>query len=378
MKFFHLSDLHIGKRVNGFSMLEDQDYILKQILQEIRTEKPDGIFIAGDVYDKPIPSAEAVGLFDDFLVLLSGLCPHIFLISGNHDSPERLAFGGRLMQSNGIHISPVYHGSVEPISLQDAEGVTDVYLLPFVKPAHVRSFFPQHEITSYTDALKTAMEGMIRNPDHRNILVTHQFVTGALRSDSEEVSVGGSDNVEASVFAGFDYVALGHIHRPQTVGAEYIRYSGTPLKYSFSEAGHEKSLTVVETEGMRGVSIRTIPLRPKRDLRELRGTYLELTAKDSYDGTNTDDYIHITLTDEEDVPDAMAKLRVIYPNLMKLTYDNTRTRTQTEIEGAEAVEERSPLALFAEFYERQNNMPMSDEQTNFCKSLVERIWEGQA
>lgn len=377
MKFFHLSDLHIGKRVNAFSMLEDQAYILKQILQFAAEEKPDGIFIAGDVYDKPIPSAEAVQLFDDFLVALSKLSPDIFLISGNHDSPERLAFGARLMAFNGIHISPVYHGSVEPISLKDADGVTDVYLLPFLKPAHVRRFFPDKEIISYTEAMQTVIESMHLNDEHRNILLTHQFVTGALRSDSEEVSVGGSDNVESFVFDRFDYVALGHIHRPQTVGSERVRYSGTPLKYSFSEVGHEKSVTVVETEGTHDVLIRTIPLIPKRDLRELRGTYMELTAKDSYDGTNTDDYLHITLTDEEDVPDAMAKLRTIYPNLMKLTYDNTRTRTQVQIDGAEAVDERSPLELFAEFYEKQNNMTMSEEQLLICESLIDRIWEGQ-
>lgn len=242
MKFIHLSDLHLGKRVNGFSMLEDQRVVLAQILSIIDEESPDAVLIAGDVYDKGVPPIEAVELFDWFLVELAPR--QVFIISGNHDSPERLAFGSRLLDASGIHISPVYDGQVKPVSLTDSHGAVDIYMLPFVKPVHVRRFFP--EVESYTDAVRAAVAGMQVDTQKRNVLLTHQFVTGAETSDSEELSVGGTDNVDASVLEPFDYVALGHIHGPQNIGSEKIRYCGTPLKYSFSEANHKKSVTVAE------------------------------------------------------------------------------------------------------------------------------------
>lgn len=375
MKLIHLSDLHLGKRVNEFSMLEDQQYILTEILQIIDREKPDGVMIAGDVYDKSVPSAEAVALLDDFLVRLAKRDLQVFLISGNHDSPERMAFGGRLMAQSGVHLAPVYDGKVSPIPLTDEYGPVNLYLLPFLKPAHVRRCFPEREILTYTDALAAAIEAMGVNPAQRNVLVTHQFVTGAARCDSEEISVGGTDNVDVSVFEPFDYVALGHIHGPQQVGRETVRYCGTPLKYSFSEAKHQKSVTVVELGEKGAVSVRTVPLTPMRDLAELRGTYEELTFRGFYDGTSYPrDYVHITLTDEEDIPDAVSKLRIIYPNLMKLDYDNKRTRAGIVLEGAED-QQRSPLELLEEFYEKQNGQPMGEEQRAFAKSLMERIWE---
>ena len=381
MKFIHLSDLHLGKRVCEFSMLEDQKYILTQILNIIREEQPDAVLLAGDIYDKSVPSAEAVQLFDEFLYRLSGEGQQVFVISGNHDSPERLSFGGRLMEGSGIHIAPVYDGHVKPFVLEDDFGPVGLYLLPFVKPAQVRKYFPDREIVSYTDAVRTALEEMQPDPSQRNVLVTHQFVTGASRSDSEEISVGGTDNVDASVFGEFDYVALGHIHGPQNVGkagsGSRIRYCGTPLKYSFSEAGHEKSVTVAELEQDGSLTVRTIPLIPLRDLREIRGTYLELTARQFYEGTNRSDYLHVTLTDEEDVPDAMGKLRVIYPNLMKLDYDNRRTRAGGQPLDAEHTEQKSPLELFSEFYEKQNNQPMSGEQLAFCREMIEKIWRNE-
>lgn len=375
MKLIHLSDLHLGKRVNEFSMLEDQQYILTEILQIIDREKPDGVMIAGDVYDKSVPSAEAVALLDDFLVRLAKRDLQVFLISGNHDSPERMAFGGRLMAQSGVHLAPVYDGKVSPITLTDEYGLVNLYLLPFLKPAHVRRCFPEREILTYTDALAAAIEAMEVDPAQRNVLVTHQFVTGAARCDSEEISVGGTDNVDVSVFEPFDYVALGHIHGPQQVGRETVRYCGTPLKYSFSEAKHQKSVTVVELGEKGAVSVRTVPLTPMRDLAELRGTYEELTFRGFYDGTSYPrDYVHITLTDEEDIPDAVSKLRIIYPNLMKLDYDNKRTRAGIVLEGAED-QQRSPLELLEEFYEKQNGQPMGEEQRAFAKSLMERIWE---
>lgn len=378
MKLFHLSDLHLGKRVNEFSMLEDQKYILSRILQISDEEQPDGILIAGDIYDKSVPSAEAVQLFDDFLVALAQRSLQVFLISGNHDSAERLAFGGRLMDSRGIHISPVYDGTVLPCSLSDSHGIVDIFMLPFIKPAMVRRFFPEEEITSYTDAVRLAVSSMPVNPDHRNILMTHQFVTGALRSESEELSVGGSDNVDVSVFDDFDYVALGHIHRPQNIGSERVRYCGTPLKYSFSEAGHQKSVTVVEMEEKGALHIRTIPLIPLRDMTEIRGTYEEITLRSFYEHTAwQEDYMHITLTDEDDIPDAVGKLRSIYHNLMKLDYDNRRTRSHAQIDRSADEPEQTPFQLFARFYELQNNAPLSGEQALLVQKLIEEIWEEQ-
>ena len=376
MKLIHLSDLHLGKRVNEFPMLEDQQYILTEILQIIDREAPDAVLIAGDVYDKSVPSAEAVGLLDEFLVDLSRRKLQVFVISGNHDSPERMAFGGRLMERSGVHLAPVYDGKVRPFALSDEYGLVKVYLLPFVKPSHVRRCFPDREIASYTDALSVANGAMEEDEAERNVLVTHQFVTGAARCDSEEISVGGTDNVDAAVFAPFDYVALGHIHGPQQVGRETVRYCGTPLKYSFSESGQQKSITVVELGEKGSVAVRTVPLTPMRDLVELRGTYQELTFRGVDEGTSYQrDYVHITLTDEEDIPDAVSKLRIIYPNLMKLDYDNQRTRAGIVLEGAEDAQRRSPLELLEEFYEKQNGQPMGQEQRSFARAWMERIWE---
>ena len=377
MKFIHLSDLHIGKRVNEFSMIEDQKYILKVILNIIDDEKPDGVLIAGDVYDKSVPSAEAVQLLDDFLCRLAERKLPTYIISGNHDSAERLSFGGRLMDMSGIHLSPVYNGKVEPFTLTDEYGKVNIYMLPFIKPVNVKRFFPDSEIESYTDAIKIAVDSMNVDEKERNIIVTHQFVTGASRSESEEISVGGSDNVDASVFDAFDYVALGHIHGPQKIGRESVRYCGTPLKYSFSEANHKKSVTVVEMGEKGKIEIRTVPLVPKHDLREIKGKYEEILLKENYEGTNTEDYIHITLTDEEDIADVMNILRIIYPNIMKLDYDNKRTRSNQAVGMAENVEKKSPLELFSEFYYDRNGQTMSEEQTAFMQNLIEEIWEGE-
>lgn len=379
MKFIHLSDLHLGKRVNDFSMLEDQQYILTEILQIIGRERPQAVVIAGDVYDKSVPSAEAVALLDDFLVRLAGRGLQVLVISGNHDSPERMAFGGRLMAQSGVHLAPVYGGSVAPVTLMDEYGPVNFYLLPFVKPAHVRKFFPGREIVSYTGAMAAAVEGMAVDETARNVLVTHQFVTGAERCQSEEISVGGADNVDVSVFDAFDYVALGHIHGPQHVARETVRYCGTPLKYSFSEAKHKKSVTIVELGEKGGVSVRTVPLVPLRDMVELRGSYSEVTLRSFYEGTHwREDYVRIILTDEEDVPDAMSKLRAVYPYLMALDYDNRRTRSTGSVDAGADVSRRSPLELLEEFYAQQNGQPMGEEQRGFVRELIEKIWEGEA
>ena len=375
MKLIHLSDLHIGKRLNEISLIEDQEYILLQILQMIDNEHADAVLIAGDVYDKSVPSAEAVTLFDDFLCRLAKRKIPILIISGNHDSPERLAFGNRLLELGGIHISPVYDGTIQSITLSDQYGEANFWMLPFIKPSHVKRFYPDETIENYTDACQVAIEKMGIDPAKRNILLTHQFVTGASTCESEELSVGGSDNVNASVFADFDYVALGHIHGPQNIGSNRIRYCGPPLKYSFSECTHQKSVTVVNLGPKGELELQLCPLVPKHDLQQLRGTFAELTEKSFYTGIAADDYLHIILTDEEDIPEAIGKLRVIYPNLLKLSYDNTRTRVNQIIDGAVDVKRKNPLELFQELYELQNNQPMSEEQQTFTQELIKSIWE---
>lgn len=375
MKLAHLSDLHLGKRVNEFSMIEDQEYILTRIINAIDDEKPQVVMIAGDIYDKSVPSAEAVELFDDFLVRLSKRDLKVLVISGNHDSPERIAFGSRLMSLSGVYMSPVYDGKVEPVSLEDEFGTVDFFLLPFIKPIHVKRFFPDTEIESYTDAIKKAVEVMDVDPEKRNVIITHQFVTGASLCESEERSVGGSDSIDGSVFDEFDYVALGHLHGPQKMGRETIRYCGTPLKYSFSEANHVKSISMVELFEKGNIEIREIPLLPRRDLVEIRGEYNTLVEKSFYKDLNRDDYYHVTLLDEEDILDAIAKLRIIYPNIMKLNYDNRRTREQTEIFGSQDVENKSPIELFGELYEKQNNRPLEGEPYKFTEDLIRKLWE---
>lgn len=378
MKLIHLSDLHLGKRMNEFSLLQEQAYILEQILAIIKTEKPAAVLIAGDVYDKPIPAIEGMALLDNFLVKLAEQDLSVFLISGNHDSPERLSFVARLMKKNRIYISPVYNGLVEPITLQDEYGPVDIFLLPFVKPVHIKRLFPEEKIETYTDAVACAIQHMAIDSNHRNVLVTHQFVTGALRCDSEEIAIGGSDNVDVSVFESFDYVALGHLHSPQNVITERVRYCGTPLKYSFSEIKHTKSLTVVELGAKGACAIKTVPLVPQKDLLEVRGTYLEVTDRRFYQNFDQEAYIRVILTDEEDIPDAIGKLRVIYPNLMQLDYDNRRTRGGTTTWKTVDVERQTPLQLFETFYQKQNHGPMSEEQRAYLTHLIEMVWEEKA
>ena len=374
MKLIHLSDLHIGKRINGFSMIEDQNYILDQILEAVRQENPRGVILAGDIYDKPVPSGEAVQLFDRFLTELADTGTAVFAISGNHDSPERTAFGSSLMAGRQIYLSPVYDGRGTSVRLQHEWGEAVIHLIPFIKPALARHVF-QKEISTYTEALKEVLDHLPVRQKERNVLVAHQFVTGASLCDSEELIVGGIDQVPVSLFDKFDYVALGHIHSPQYVGRETVRYCGTPLKYSFSEASQTKTITVVELKEKGNVSIREIPLKPLRDMRKIRGTYQEVTALDFYRGTDTGDYLQVTLTDEKDIPDGLQKLRAIYPNLMQLEYDNARTRENRTVEGAVQIRQKSPLELVGEFYEIQNNTSMSREQRSFVEKTVRELGE---
>ena len=400
MKFLHISDLHLGKRVNEFSMLKDQNYILEQIRSIAGREQADGVIIAGDIYDKPVPPAEAVQVFDRFLTALAREGRKVYAVSGNHDSAERIAFGAALMRDQGVYIAPVYNGNVEKITEHDAYGDICIYLLPFVKPATVRHVLTREQeekagmgqeneeatgqetaALTYDDAVRFAVERMEVDAAKRNILVAHQFVTGAGRCESEEVSVGGLDNVDAGIFERFDYVALGHIHTPQHIGRETVRYCGTPLKYSFSEAGQEKSVTVLEVKEKGDIVLSTVPLQPLHDMRKLRGTYREVMVAGGRAAKEADsmqeDYVEITLTDEQDILDGIQKLRTVYPNLMRLVYDNSRTRQNQTFTAAEEVERKSELELFAEFYELQNNSPMSREQEEFMRRLIETAREKQ-
>ena len=427
MKFLHLADLHIGKRVCEHSMLDEQVHILGEVLKAVEAERPDAVLVAGDVYDTPVPGADAVAVLDDFLVKLSATGTKVFVASGNHDSAERIAFGGRLMEKSGVHVSQVYDGKFAPVTLRDSDGEVDVWMLPFVRPATVKACLESDEerdaVKDYTAAVRAALAQMKFTAGRRNVLVAHQFVTGAERSESEE-NVGGLDNVDASVFEKFDYVALGHIHKPQNVlkgadGMVRARYSGTPLKYSLSEATHKKSITVVELgaaanagnadagdlfagaaagdlfagnagagdlfagnagAGMRAaLKVREIPLTPLHDMREIRGTFAEVVSPEFRNaqvaaGQKLDDYVYVKLTDENDVPDAAQKLRGVYPNLMMLEYDNERTRNQTDVGVAEAVDEKKPMELFGEFFEGRNGRTMNAEETEFVQDLINGIW----
>ena len=376
MKLIHLSDLHLGKRLREYSLMEDQEYILDRILGVVDVERPDAVIIAGDVYDKSVPSAEAVALFDGFLSKLAGRGQPVFVISGNHDSAERIAFGRSIMSQSGVYLSSVFRGAVEPVVLQDEYGPLNVYLLPFVRPANVRAVWPEERIETYEDAVRTAVAHMAVDDSRRNVLVTHQFVTGAERSESETVSVGGTDNVDVSVFDPFDYVALGHIHKPQDCSTPRVRYCGTPLKYSFSEAQDRKSVTVAELGPKGHLNVRTVPLNPLRDMVDIRGTYDEITLRSFYQNTSWQtDYVRITLTDEEEIPGAGDKLRAVYKNWMQILYDNRRTRSDNAVTGAGERSELSPLQLFSDLYELQNNAPMTGEQTAFMAGLIEKFWE---
>ncbi|MDD3411417.1 MAG: exonuclease SbcCD subunit D [Eubacteriales bacterium] len=381
MRLLHAADLHLGKKLCEAALLADQRWMLNRLLEIAAEEKADALLIAGDVYDKSVPPAEAVGLLDEFLTRLSESGVPAFVTSGNHDSAERLAFAGRLLTARQIYLSHAYdaaHASPEPILLRDEFGEAAVHLLPYLKPAHVRAAFPEARIETYTDALRQAIDCLPVDASRRNVLVCHQLVTGARRSESEELSIGGLDNVDASVFAPFDYVALGHLHHAQSIGGDAIHYAGSPLKYSFGEANDEKSVTLAELGPKGTLNLRMIPLTPPRALRELHGSYAELTLRENYVNTQTDDYLHVTLTDEDDVPEAMAKLRTIYPNLLKLDYDNARTRGGGQSGGTDEADRRSPLELLEQFYEEQNHQPMSGEQRAYALKAMERIREERA
>lgn len=378
MKFFHLADLHLGKRVNGFPMIEDQKIILDQILELADTEHPDAVMIAGDVYDKSIPSVEAVNLMDDFLVELVKRKLQVFIISGNHDSAERISYGGRVMEQSGIHISPRISGC-GPIRLEDQYGPLYIYLFPYIHPSVVREAYPDEKVTDWTQAMEVLIRNAHVDPAARNIAVAHQYVTASgvrpEECDSEQKHIGGLDNVDYSVFDAFDYAALGHLHGPQRIGRDTVRYAGSPLKYSFSEEKHKKSVTLVEIKEKGQVEYRQLPLVPARDFKTVRGIFSEVMSPGFTAPLSAEDYYRIILTDEQDVDQALARLRkYFYKNLMDLEYDNTRTRTQSDIDAGEEALEKEPIEVLQELFFKQNGTAMNDFQTQTAARLIEEIW----
>jgi len=375
MKFIHLSDLHLGKKLGEFDLIEDQKYITDRIFDIIDSEKPDAVIIAGDIYDRGFPPLDAINLFDDIIVRLAGKKIESFIISGNHDSAERNAFANRLIDLSGIHLSSVYNGNVKPLTLKDSHGEVNFWMLPFIKPATVRNFFPDEEIASYTDAVKVAVKNMNADFSSRNILIAHQFVTGSERCDSEDVSVGGSDNVDAAAFDGFDYVALGHLHGAQSAGRETIRYCGTPLKYSLSEINHEKSVTVVEIGEKDDVKIRTVPLAPMRDIVEITGSYNEIISQEFSSKLKKDDFYKFILTDEENIVNVMNRVRTVYPNVIKIDYTHAQTVRAAEFSSDQNVGNLSMLDNFKNFYRSVKGEELSERQTAYLTALIEKIEE---
>lgn len=371
MKFIHISDLHLGKKVYEYSMIEEQRAALKQVVEAVDVHSTDGVMIAGDIYDKSVPSTEAMELFDNFLIELTKRGQKVFVISGNHDSVERVSFGADIFKESGIYISRGYEGTTAKVTLKDEYGTVNIHLLPFVKPAVVRKYHENEDITDYNSAIRVVVDHMEIDENERNVILVHQFVTGAERSESEEQFLGGLDNVDYDVFDAFDYVALGHIHKPQSMGRKCVRYSGSPVKYSVDEIEQKKSMTIVEVKEKGNVSIETVPFKPVHDIRRIKGTYMELTDRNSYIDTDTDDYLHIILTDEQEIPDAYRRLKVIYRNILRFEYSNKRTAVSGSVMNMEQIKRKSYAEYVQELYEIQNNQAMSSEQMK----LIERYWE---
>lgn len=441
MKVLHVSDLHIGKRVNGMSMLDDQRYILRQILDITENHQVSVLLIAGDVYDKAAPSAEAVTVFDAFLTDAVAAGLRVLAIPGNHDSAERIAYAQGLLEKQGVCLPPVYAGAVERVELEDEHGPVEFWLLPFLKPGDVRRFFPDEEIgDDYSAALRAVLDACAIDQGKRNVVLSHQLVTAygtAPDRADDEIKLGGMDNVDVSVYDALDYVALGHVHRPQRVGRDTVRYSGSPLKYSFSEARYDKSAALIELgEKKPGddvgkcVSFELIPLVPLHDVREVRGTLADVLAMGAAAGGSpadagvlageadgeagalggegegvalvdgvqgaaakageanspaaavrdaSQDYLHITLSDEHPQLDAMAKIHEVFPNAMMLDYDNVTVlidRPQTQLTADP--DSMDTLDLFSAFYESQVGNPLDDEQRDFARKQIAKVEDSAA
>lgn len=385
MKFLVLSDLHLGRQLHRYPLQEEQAEMLERIRLIVHAEQPQAVLIAGDVYDRSIPPVYATQLLDTFLAALTRETT-VFVVSGNHDSAERLSFLSGPLRESGLHISPVYRGQITPVTLADDAGPVDVWLLPFLKAATVRPFFPEEAIETTNDAVACAIRHMDIDPTRRNVLVAHQFVAGGTLSGSEEtpayatadVSVGGSDLVEARLFDAFDFVALGHLHRRQNVGSARIHYCGTPMAYDFSEVGMEKSVTIAELGDDRSVKLRQVSIPAPRRLVEVRGCFEEITGDAFIRHADRDAYTHVILTDDAPIPDVMNRLRQVYPRITHLDWDNARTRQEEDFSTAADTEKHTPLSLFSAFYHQANGADMTDEQTRYIEHLIREIWEGRA
>lgn len=376
MRFLHLADLHLGKSVNGFHMIEDQKYILDQILHTISDAHIDGVFICGDVYDRSIPGTEAVELLDDFLTKLKSLRVRVFIISGNHDSSERLGFGGRLFASNGIYIANRLERHIRKETLHDAYGALNIYMLPFIKPMSVKACFQDEAIKTYNDAVKALIGNTHLKLQERNILLAHQFVISGKQkpfiSDSEiQLNVGGIDEVDGSCFEDFDYVALGHIHRPQSIGRETMRYAGSILKYSFSEAFQDKYLTVLDVQEKNNIAIEQYPLKPLHDMRCIKGRLKELISDDIVLLADPTDYIHATLTDSAALLEPMKALKSVYPNTMQLAFERGQQGTDTPyLKAQHSVRRKTEAELFADFYEMATGVALDDARLEIVREVV--------
>lgn len=379
MRLMHLSDLHLGKLVLEQSMIEDQKYIMEEIIRIVENNNVDVVMIAGDVYDRGIPSVEAVNLFSSFLTRLYKLGVKVMVIAGNHDSRDRLVFGNELFVDNGIYIEGVFNGNLKKQVMRDDYGNLNIYMLPFVKPADVRKWYPDFEITSYNDAIKCIIDNADINQDERNIIMVHQFVTASgidlVRSDSEVISLGGIDNVDVNNFLEFDYVAMGHIHGPQKLIRDTVRYAGSPLKYSFSEVNHKKSVPIIDFKAKNDIKIELVPLEPLRDMRIIKGPIDRLLDKDIYSIGDVNDYINAIITDLDYVVDAIGKLRAVYKNLLKLEYDNKRYSIDNlgKSSASGDIANKAPLDLFLEFYEKQNNIELGDDLKILVSKVIEEV-----
>jgi len=371
MKFLHLSDLHIGKNLDGISMIDEQLYAFSQIISYVKTHSPDAVIIAGDIYDRAIPSVEAVCVFDDFLTELSALGVATMIIAGNHDSPERISFASRLLSDKGLFLCGGYGGKIPMVTLTDEHGEVHFWLLPFIKPSSMRGIHSE-AVETHEEAVALALENSNINYNERNILVSHQFFVKAglapIRSDSELDPVGGLDAVSSTLVESFDYVALGHLHRAQAVGAAHIWYCGSPIKYSFSEWQHYKSVTMVELKNKGDINITTLPLFPIHDMRAVKGKLEQILA-----GDPSEDYLWVTLTNEEDIIDPMEKLRSRFPNILRLDFDNARPTVDIAAITAktEAIEDLSIYDLFEEFFLKIQGSTMSCEQGSIVRELLE-------
>ncbi len=377
MKLMHLSDLHLGKLVLEQSMIDDQKYILNQIIDIVKKEKVDIVLIAGDVYDKSIPTIEAVNLFSNFLTKLYKLKVLVFVISGNHDSKDRLSFGNELFVDNGIYIEGIFNGNLRCETTNDKYGKLNIYMLPFIKLVEIKRFYPDEIIDTYEDAIKCILKHSSINKNERNIIMVHQFVTSlgedVIRSDSESISLGGIDNIDVTLFKDFDYVAMGHIHGPQKVGRETARYSGSPLKYSFSEVNQKKSVCIIEFNSKEDINISKIPLIPIRDMRVIKGPFDKLISKEIVNLENKNDYLDVVLTDDDYIINAIGKLRKFYPNILKLEYEN-KISSNDVLDNIDIDKSNmSPIDLFSEFYKMQNGIELPAKKKKIIEEVIKEV-----